>query len=258
MNNLNSISVLVTRPSPAGDALCQLIKMHGGEAFHLPTIEIVPPENQSEFNQHLNDVCQHDWLVFISPQAVYAIQDALKKRYPALSPIKIAAIGEGTAQALQQAGLHVTLYPKTAWNSEGLLALPEMNQVKQKKIMIVRGQDGRELLAETLAQRGAIITHLIAYRRDLPKINVQPYFNLLQKNKINAIICASYTAVKNLKILMGEAGWLYIKDMPLIVISERIKTLAQELGFQTIWVTSNASENAIIEMIRGKNNVSRS
>jgi len=252
MINLQQMTILVTRPNPAGNELCRLIDAHGGKAIHLPTIEIVPIIHP-QLIENIKQIDQLDWLIFISPQAVYIGGQAIKKIWPTLPQhIKIAAVGAGTAQALKEMGYNVHVYPEMEAGSEGLLAVTEFSHIANKKIMIVRGQEGRELLAHSLEGRGAIVKHLITYERRKANININPYLDLLKTQQIDAIIGASVTAIQYLKELCGEIGWEYIKVIPLVVLSERIKTLAHNLGFQTIWITRNSSHIAFIEAIQKK------
>src|SRR5690349_12648433 len=113
-DSLNSCSVLVTRPRPQGEVLCELIRDAGGEAVYFPTIDIVP------INRTINGLPKYDWIIFVSPQAVC-------HRMPEANTAaqRIAAVGLGTVQALKDKQIHNVLYPKEEWSTEGLLKLPE-------------------------------------------------------------------------------------------------------------------------------------
>jgi uroporphyrinogen-III synthase len=163
-------------------------------------------------------------------------------------------VGSGTAKALKEAGYLVAAHPELNWSSEGLLDLPEFQTIAGKKIAIVRGEGGRELLEKTLLSRGALVSHVIAYQRVLPEIETCPYVDLFKHRQIDVVVCTSYEGVRHFKILLGTNAWLDIKDIPLIVMSERIKTLAHDLGFQTIWVARHASHDAILELLAQKRN----
>lgn len=243
---------MITRPNPAGAELCGLIKSYDGHAIHLPAIQFGPPPDSQAFQRAIQSVFGQDWLIFISPQAVYASVAAIRSAWPQLpSQVKFAAVGAGTAKALEDAGYNVALCPGE-WNSEGLLNQPELKSVQGKKIAIIRGVGGRELLTETLALRGAEITPLIAYQRLLPNIDVHPYLALLEKKKVDVVVCSSFEGVQNFKKLFASTGWSTIQQIPLIVVSERIKMLARNLDFQTIWVARNASHEAVLDLLAMK------
>jgi uroporphyrinogen-III synthase len=241
--------VLVTRPDPAGSRLCHLINEHNGCAYHFPTLSIQPPSNISLLQNGIKKLDQQDWLIFISPQSVYASCERIKAVWPQLpNSLQLAAIGESTKAALLKAGYSSVICP-VEWNSEGLLNLAEFQNVEDKKIAIVRGEEGRDYLAKTLQERGAQITHLIAYRRILSSESVEPIFKLIKQKQVDAVICASFQSANNLKQLVGDDHWSELKKIPLVVVSARIKELAGKMGFQTIWVARNASDSEIINVL---------
>ncbi|OGT43424.1 MAG: hypothetical protein A3F42_03195 [Gammaproteobacteria bacterium RIFCSPHIGHO2_12_FULL_37_34] len=255
IKKLHDLNILVTRPYPSGAKLCELIKSQGGCAIHLPTLAFAPPKNSSKFIASIRKLSQQNWLIFISPQAVYASLPVLRQEWRALLPsIKLACIGIGTMKALHQAGYLHVLYPKKKWNSEGLLALPEFQSLNKQKIAIIRGEKGRDQLEQTLKKRGARVLPIIAYRRIIPEIEIHPYQMLLKQQTIDSIIATSNNGIVNLTKMMGKALHTRLLDIPLVVISERIKELAHHLGFQTIWVAHNASHEAILELLAKKRN----
>ena len=253
IKKLHDLNILVTRPYPSGAKLCELIKSQGGCAIHLPTLAFAPPKNSSKFIASIRKLSQQNWLIFISPQAVYASLPVLRQEWRALLPsIKLACIGIGTMKALHQAGYLHVLYPKKKWNSEGLLALPEFQSLNKQKIAIIRGEKGRDQLEQTLKKRGARVLPIIAYRRIIPEIEIHPYQMLLKQNTVDAIVVTSGEGVENLTKMIGEAFRSLLCKTPLIVVSERIKMLAHDLGFQTIWVAHHASHHAILEILAEK------
>jgi uroporphyrinogen-III synthase len=244
MTILSGLAVLVTRPLPAGALLCDVINSAGGQAIYLPTIDIQPPSDTASFLEQLKNIEKQDWWIFISPQAVYACIDKLQKSVGT----QIAAIGEGTAKALQAAGWSVSVIPTEEWNSEGLLKTTAFQDIVDKKIALFRGEGGRELLADALSARGAKITHFIGYRRGLPSIDMGSYLELLQLHKIDIIVCTSGTGMDHLKKLF-QTAWLLLQEIPIVVISERMVFLAKELGFQKILLAKNASHSAIMDIL---------
>lgn len=244
---LSNLHVLVTRPEPQGTDLCLRITDLGGKATNFPTIAFAPPPDAAAFQQAINQLAQQDWLIFISPQSVYASVVPIRTRWPELpSSVKFAAIGAGTAKALQHAGYNVDIMPAKEWNSESLLALPEFLAAHGKKIAVIRGEGGREKIDQVLAARGAEVLLVIAYQRILPEVDSKPVLELLQTHSIHVAVCTSFEGVRNLKLLLGASGWPYLNNLPILVMSERIKMLAEDLGFQTIWVTPSASNDAIL------------
>lgn len=250
MSSLKSIVALVTRPGEKGLALCELIRKAGGKAIHYPTIAFAPPHDQLAFEQAIKNMGAANWWIFVSPQAVAASALAIKERWPTL-PARLAAIGKGTADAIVAAGLSSSqslpvLYPHEAWHSEGLLALPEFQSVALQTIAIIRGEGGRDYLEKNLMAAGAHILPVIAYRRVLPTLPAPTFFD---DSDVNVVIVTSGEALSNLYQLVNHEVWQQFKKIPLVVISERIKKLAQDLGFQTIWLADQPAHNAILKVI---------
>ena len=249
MHSLKLLHALVTRPGEKGLALCELIRKAGGKAVHYPTIAFAAPQDEIACQHAIQHMGTADWWIFVSPQAVAAAAAAIKAAWPHFSG-RLAAIGAGTAQAIADAGLSCpfpTLYPSRAWHSEGLLALPEFQSLALQTVAIIRGEGGRDHLEKSLIEAGARVMPVIAYRRVLPDLLPPLIFD-----EINLVIVTSGEALANLSQLVQHAAWQHFKNRPLLVVSERIKKLAQDLAFQTIWVADQPTHNAILKMIQLK------
>jgi uroporphyrinogen-III synthase len=248
---LQRLTVMVTRPKPQGEQLCELIQQAGGKAVFFPTIDIVALTNSTEFIRQITQLDVYDWLIFISPQAVYHSAPLIKKYWPKFpAKVKVAALGGGTALALQAAALPIHVYPQTQWESEGLLALPEFQQVAGQRVALLQGEGGRELLTTELQRCGAAVEHVIAYRRCLPNIAIESYLSLLTAGKIDIIVSTSSEILQNLDALLGKQAGSSLYTVPLIVVSERMVVLAQTIGFQTILLAKNASHDAIMATLK--------
>lgn len=232
-----SARILVTRPSPQGEALCAALRAVGAAPIFFPTLQIVPQPLQQPVHTMIAGC------IFMSPQAVWT-------SFPSLhlpSTAWIAAVGAGTAQALHEAGIASVIYPEQDWSSEGLLQLPKLQAVQGQEIALVCGAGGRPLLAETLQARGAIVHHWISYRRELPVYaDLENYLDLFRQQKVDMIVCTSGESLQNLLRLVDSLPASFILSVPLIVVSSRLATLAQQYKFQQIFVAENASHSAII------------
>lgn len=250
LTSLKQLNIMVTRPSPQGVSLCEMLRQQGANPIFFPAVEIASLTESSAFIDSIRQLHLFNWLIFISPQAVLQTAKCIHKYWPSFPKhVKIAALGEGTALTLQKAHLPVHIYPPHQWDSEGLLALQAFQHVSQQKIAFIRGEGGRTFLADELTKRGAVLSHIIAYRRCLPKIDVQPYLNLLNKKKIDIIISTSSDILQNLTLLLGNAG-SELYRVRLIVISSRMMALAKKLGFHTILLAKNASHEAIMTILK--------
>ena len=160
-------------------------------------------------------------------------------------------MGAGTANVLRDAKLPIDVYPQDEWNSEGLLDLPEFQNIQGKKIAIIKGEGGREYLADELVNRGADVTPIIAYRRALPVCNVDKYLEMLHREAIDVIICTSAEGLQNLKILLN-AAWSNLQKISILVISPAMQVRAKELGFEKIVLAKNASHDAVLGVIQSE------
>ena len=126
--------------------------------------------------------------------------------------------------------------------------MPALQTIAGQKIMLIRGKGGRKLLQETITKRGAILTEMLAYQRKL----ANPPHLAIDYQAIDAILCGSYESAANLIQLIPASALAIILSKPLLVPSERIKILAGNLGFQTIWIANNASHQAYIKLLEEK------
>lgn len=254
MIELNGRRVLVTRPAHQAENLCRLIAGRGGIAVRFPTLAIVECDNLLAIQKNLAQLESFDWVIFISANAV---NFALKANDGKIPRFRIGAtcvaIGKATATALAMAGLRVDLLPENNYNSEALLELPEMQEIQGQRLLVVRGIGGREELANTLRDRGADVHYLNVYKRIIPNINNAEIIELLEQNKLDVITATSGETLHNLLIMLGVAHHQQLFALPLVVVSDRIKQIAAELGFKRIAVTDSPSDEAILETVNQSN-----
>ncbi len=245
---LNGLRILVTRPRRQADGLCRLIEAQGGEAVRFPALSILPPPDSAEVDDMLASLDRFDFAIFISPNAVEftLLLAAAHGGLPA-GP-KIVAVGAGTARALEAQGVNVDLVPERA-DSEGLLALPALNDVDGKGVAIFRGEGGRELLAETLHARGADVEYCAVYRRVRPQADPAPLLARWNEGGIDVVTVTSGEALENLVAMLGEAGQALLQRTPLVVVSERTAGRARELGIEKVVVAEGAGDEAMVKAI---------
>ena len=243
---LNGALVLVTRPAAQAEKLCQLIELAGGKALRFPTLEI---QEVSVDSALIQQALNSQWLVFTSTNAVDFALKAFSGKMAQLKCLQLAAVGQSTASALQQADLTVTCVPATEFSSEGLLAEPAMHSVDGQQITIVRGIGGREKLAKSLTSRGAHVEYLEVYSRCQPATEKAQLVQALQADQLQAITISSGEALQNLLTMLDESSAVLLRKLPLVVVSERIRHLAQELGFTQIAVSLQPTDAAILKTL---------
>ena len=241
-------NILVTRPEHQAETLCHLIEKQGCNAIRFPTLEIVGVETKA-IKQQIDALKQYQWLIFISANAVNFALKANNGKIDCFINSNIAAVGNATEKALLAHGLTVDLVPESHFSTEGLLATSEMNNVQGKSCLIVRGKGGRETLASNLRERGAKVEYMEVYTRIKPCHNDRTAKKLLAQGNLHAITITSNEALLNLLAMFEQPLHYLLHAVPLVVISNRIKELAEQSGFKHIAVTDYPGDTAIIKTV---------
>ncbi len=230
----------VTRPAKQAGPLCQLIEAKGGKAISFPSLEILEVQQTEKTASIAKRLHLFDIAVFISTNAVEGAARLIGDTLP--TKLKLVAVGNSSRKAIEQQWRQPVLCPDSGANSEALLAMTELQQIEGRNILIFRGQGGRELLAQTLTQRGATVEYAEVYRR------IRPAGDLEQlRHRCPAIDLISATSNESLQNLYDMAAnneqrdWLLSSQ--LIVISERTAQLAQQLGFRLPAIISKQSSD---------------
>jgi len=163
--------VLVTRPREQAAGLAALIGSAGGRALLFPAIEIEEAGDPAPALSLIDRLEDFDLAVFISPNAVRKALELARARRgdrPWPEQLRVSAPGRGTREELERHGFSRVIAPSSLADSEALLALPELAAVAGRRILIFRGEGGRELLGKALSARGARVEHAVCYRRVRP------------------------------------------------------------------------------------------
>ncbi len=249
MTNAKPISVLVTRPVHQAHNLARLIESRGWQAVRFPVLEIVPMPCSTGGFEKLERLQYFDCLIFVSANAVNFALQANNGKIAPFKQCKIASVGKATARTLESAGLVVDWVPNTGFDSEALLAMPYFQNVEGRAFLIVRGEGGREKLADTLRERGATVEYWEVYQRIRPQSDVQPVVDLLKRRELSLITVSSGEALLNLVEMLGSYAKSELMSVPLVVISERMKYLAEDIGFKRIALASGPDDEAIVQKV---------
>ncbi|MDX1916285.1 MAG: uroporphyrinogen-III synthase [Methylophilus sp.] len=243
--SLANIGVAITRPVDQAKKLTRLITEAGGSTILFPLIEIAALEDYTQFESVIANLEVYDWVIFISSNAV---QHGMPKitQFGIPNHLQFAAIGPVTAKELQAFGVNNILIPKERFDSESLLALPEMHDMQNKQVMIVRGVGGREILADTLKARGAKVTFAECYQRINPQGHCDMLEHAWKNQQLHAIVVTSSEAMRHLIDLAGNAEWL--KHIPLYVNHARIAELPMQLGLKVV-VTHTLGDEAMLQAL---------
>ena len=241
---LQGVGVLITRPREQAAALCDLIAHAGGQALVFPALEIADVVDTAALYALIARLHEFDIAIFISPNAVHKALNLIRARREWPTHLKVAAVGRGSARELSKAGIPVDIVPTQRYDSEALLELPALHEVSGRRIVILRGEGGREMLAQTLIARGAAVEYAECYRRLPPTGDVGDLLRRWARGDIDAVVVTSNEALRNLFDVVGQVGRQWLRATQLIVVSERQAQLAQELGFTKPAVVGARADDA--------------
>lgn len=239
---LQGLKILVTRPRDQALHLARKIEQAGGIPVLFPLLDIAPVQDAVALRQQIARLGQCELVIFISPNAVQYGMAAIVAGGSGLpANLKVATVGKGSAQALRELGIEDVLVPAEHYDSEGLLALPELQQIDGWRVMIFRGDGGRELLGDTLKARGACVEYVTCYRRSQPQ---QSAGELLEATP-DALTVTSSEALGYLWQMLDERAQAVLRDMPLFVPHPRIAELARSQGWTQVRLTCAGDEGVL-------------
>lgn len=248
--SLKGLRVLVTRPAHQAESLCQRLKEYGAEAIRFPLLEIEDPVDPAALERMADHLQDFDWAIFVSANAVQRALSALLASRAWPVTVRIAVVGKSSAAALQSFGLTAEACPEQQFDSEGLLALPQMQQVAGLRMVIFRGNGGRGILANTLRSRGADVNYVECYQRVKPAVDSHKPDQLGKITGADVVLINSADSLKNLCELLDNQQVANVSGMQLLVVSQRLVEIARKSGFvKPPLVADNATDQAVIDAL---------
>jgi uroporphyrinogen-III synthase len=238
--------ILNTRPLHQQAALTALLERDGARVLSFPVIEIVASGASAK------DFGGYDILLFVSRNAVdYGLREVDPGSLP--DRMQFGVIGAATREALL--GLigdpGPRLIESEPYNSEALLSAPALSIVAGKRILILRGQAGRNLLGDELTARGARVDYREVYRRELPARDPAAFDRLTEAAFPTLVILTSNEGMHNLFELVETRAAARLRGVPWLLISERMRESALKLGHNgPIVIAQSASDDGIWQTIR--------
>ncbi|TVM57599.1 uroporphyrinogen-III synthase [Vibrio cholerae] len=237
------MTVLVTRPDEQGTELCQLLHQQGIPALHHPLIAI---SASPQLPALAEDLSSFDIIIAVSQHAVIFSDQFLQHRRICWPNNAIyLAVGQKTAHVFSKACQQSVDYPEIS-DSEHLLALSMLRDVAGKKVLILRGNGGRELIYSTLVERGATVRYQEAYCRHERPFAATECVQKWQLAKVDSLVITSSEQLAFF-IRQFDTSYLpWVQQLTLLVPSQRIATLAHQLGFHRIVVTQSAANRDLV------------
>lgn len=242
---LAGLRIVVTRPRGQAVQLAQRIEQAGGIPLLFPLLDIAAAQDAQTLHEQLSRLAQFNLAIFISPNAVQYGMAAIRLAGALPPSLKIATVGQGSAKALRECGVANIIAPTEHFDSEGLLALPELQNVAGWRVIIFRGDGGRELLGDTLKARGATVEYATCYQRSKSQLDM----SMLTASVPDAITVTSSEALDYLWQMLDNLAKAALCDTPLFVPHMRIAELAHRQGWRCVQLTGAGDDGLLSALI---------
>lgn len=244
---LRGISVVVTRPAGQSARLRELIELHGGVPILLPLMTIEPVANPVLPEVESARICA---VIFVSVNAVRLGLKVVRPLLPAGGVI--IGVGPATVAALRAAGQMPLAMPDIDASSEGWLTTAALSAtaVAGRVVVIVRGRGGRDLLAQTLRERGAEVEHVEVYQRIPKPLAIGATLMAADVDRPDVLVLTSAEATEHLAHLLEAQGLRELLAVPIAALSARIADRARELGYSgRVEIAEEASDAGMLRAI---------
>jgi uroporphyrinogen-III synthase len=240
LRSLAGRRIVVTRPAEQAAHLCEALIERGAIPLRFPVLAIAPVDDPTPLLDAAIRLDGYQLVVFVSPNAVeQALSVMLRsRRWP--DGVAAGSMGRSSEAALAKYGVRDVIAPQTRFDSEALLEEPRLADVRGWKVLICRGDGGRELLADELRARGAEVDLLTCYTRSLPKIDPAPLLQHWEAHQLDAVTLTSSEGVRHFATLIGHLGLAWWRKTPTFVSHARIADAARAYGLQHIVETPPA------------------
>lgn len=256
MLTASSPTLVVTRPVQQSADFVRRAQVMGFDVQQFPLLEIQSLADQSVLKAIVERLDEFDMVAFVSPNAIDALFSHIE-HWPVGTTI--AVMGQGSRSALRKYGVTeqnaniISPSNLLKTDSETLLEELDFTRLEGRRVLIVRGDSGRELLADALRERGVLVENITAYKRTAPLFDnaKQQQLRLLSQQVAHWVITSS-EALRNLlswtNILSGDLGVAKMQRQHLIVPHARIAETAKNLGFQSITLTASGDEHLLVAL----------
>ncbi|MFF7707397.1 uroporphyrinogen-III synthase [Pseudomonas sp. NPDC007930] len=242
--------LLITRAQPGADAQAQALRGLGHYASVLPLMAIEALAPSAAQRARLAALADYQAVIAVSQPAAQLLGEHLAAEGLAAPVQNVFAVGAATAATLREFGLPAQS-PQGGEDSEALLAFAPLRACLAQpggRVLIVRGEGGREALADGLLEQGAGIDYLELYRRRCPVLDGRVLLGRIEAERLNALVVSSGQGFEHLHALAGEA-WPALAGLPVFVPSQRVAGLAVAAGAQHVIVCAGAGTSALAQRL---------
>lgn len=248
---LSGKGIVITRPREQAQAFAAAIRDAGGNPLVFPTIEIEDLPDLRPVLALIDRLHEFDLAIFISPNAVRKAMNLVRARLgdaPWPARVRVAAVGRGSRRELERQGLREVIAPEAHADSEALLALPALADVACRRVVIFRGEGGREALGDALLARGARLEYAECYRRAKPSADLGPLLAAWARGQVHAVTVTSSEGLANFYEMLGGLGRQWLRTTPVFVSHPRIADDARGRGLAEV-IVAGPGEAELIERL---------
>ena len=238
--------LLLTRPAEDCAALAQTLAAQGVVSHCMPLLAIEALDETPEQRSAFADLQCYCAVIVVSKPAARIGLQLLAQHGTPTPDLPWFSVGAATAAVLAEQGLGVH-FPDLGDDSEALLALPALQQAiaaPAPRVLILRGEGGREFLAESLRSQGVSVDYLPLYRRVLPQYAPGELSRQVRAERLNGLVVSSGQGFEHLLQLAGD-DWSALARLPLFVPSPRVAEQARAAGAQIVVDCRGASAAAL-------------
>ncbi|MCF5711824.1 uroporphyrinogen-III synthase [Pseudomonas tremae] len=239
--------LLLTRPAEESAALATVLAEVGIFSSSLPLLETEPLPLTPAQRSIIFDLLNYCAVIVVSKPAARLAIELIDEVWPQPPMQPWFSVGSATGQILIDYGLDAS-WPAQGDDSEALLGLPRLKQaiaVPGSRVLIMRGDEGRELLAEQLREQGVGVDYLPLYRRYLPQYAPEALAQRVRVERLNGLVVSSGQGFEHLLQLAGDS-WPDLAGLPLFVPSPRVAGIARAAGARTVIDCRGASAAALL------------
>ena len=225
--------------------------------LELPLITVSKSVNLETLSEVLTEFGSYEWIVFTSANGVrYFFEEFIRvhEDIRALGLIRIAVVGEATADAIRALHLRVDLQPKKASAEELAKAMIDRESMDSAKVLVVTGNRNRETLVDLLLEARTIVDRLVVYKTEESDLGANPIATDFRANGADAILFASPSAVQS---FFDQAAALKLgakARKPLAgSIGPTTTATMKQLGLPVDFEAADASLDALVEALADKN-----
>jgi uroporphyrinogen III methyltransferase / synthase len=245
--------VLVPRTKEQAGTLSAALRRAGGVPEEVPTISVEPPRNPQQIDKAVRGMVEgrYEWIAFTSYNALRAVKEKLVEYgldARALSGLKVAAVGEKTADALRAWGIEPDLVPYGEQSARGLLAdWPPYDEVLDpiNRVFLPRADIATETLAAGLVELGWEVDDVTAYRTVRAAPPPAETREAIKSGKFDAVVFTSSSTVRN---LVGIAGKPHATTVIACIGPATAKT-AEEHGLRVDVLAPEPSAEVLAEAL---------